>query len=104
MDLSSIFGKVKEVQDRMRQVQDALAQISIEGESGAGMVKATVNGQRKLQKIEVEDSTFQDKELALDLIVAAVNNAMEKADERAKQEIKKNTEGLLPNVPGFEFK
>ncbi len=88
----------------MKSVQDALAQINLEGEAGAGMVKATVNGQRKLQKIEVEDATYADKELTLDLIVAAVNSAMEKADEHAKQEIKKGTEGLLPNIPGVEFK
>jgi DNA-binding YbaB/EbfC family protein len=104
MDVSNLFGKVKEVQERMKAVQNALAQVSLEGEAGAGMVKAVVNGQRKLQKIEVEEATYSDKELTLDLIVAAVNHAMEKADEHAKNEIKKSTEGLMPNIPGFEFK
>ena len=105
LDMMKMMGKVKEMQEKLREAQEKLSQISVTGESGAGMVKATVNGKKKLLSIEIDSSLFNasDKVVAQDLIVAAVNKAMEEAEVRAKEELRKSTEGLLPNLPGFDF-
>jgi nucleoid-associated protein EbfC len=104
-DMMKMMGKVKEVQDKMKAAQESLALIKVEGESGAGMVKVVVNGKKKLISLDIDPSLLndKDKEMLQDLVVAAVNMATEKAEERAKEELKKSTEGILPNIPGFDF-
>ncbi len=104
-DMMGMMGKMKEVQAKMKQAQDNLQHITVTAESGAGLVKATVNGQRKLLKIEIDESILNanDREMVNDLVVAAVNNAMLTANERAQEEIKKSTEGLIPNIPGLDL-
>lgn len=89
----------------MRDAQEKLQHIVVTGDAGAGMVKATVNGKKKLLAIEIDSSllTSQDKPVLQDLVVAAVNKAMEEADVRAREEMRKSTEGLLPNIPGFDL-
>ena len=100
-----MMGKMKEVQAKMKEAQEKLKDITVTAESGAGLVKATVNGQRKLLKIEIDPSILNDKDqdMVNDLVVAAVNNAMLTAGERAQEELKKSTEGLLPNIPGLDL-
>ncbi|MBD1397620.1 YbaB/EbfC family nucleoid-associated protein [Pontibacter sp. JH31] len=104
-DMMGMMGKMKEVQAKMKEAQDNLQHITVTAESGAGLVKATVNGQRKLLKIEIDDSILNtnDRDMVNDLVVAAVNNAMLTAGERAQEEIKKSTEGLIPNIPGLDL-
>ena len=104
-DMFGMLGKVKEVQAKIKEAQDKLQHITVTSESGAGLVKATVNGQRKLLKIDIDDSILNtnDRDMVNDLVVAAVNSAMESANEKAQEELKKNTEGLLPNIPGLDL-
>ncbi|GAB3197339.1 DNA-binding YbaB/EbfC family protein [Pontibacter aydingkolensis] len=104
-DMFGMMGKMKEVQAKMKEAQEKLKDITVTAESGAGLVKATVNGQRKLLKIEIDPSILNqnDQDMVNDLVVAAVNNAMLTAGERAQEEMKKSTEGLLPNIPGLDL-
>lgn len=104
-DMMKMMGKVKEMQAKMKEAQDKLEYIKETGEAGAGMVKATVNGKKQVVSIDIDESllTSADKEMLQDLTVAAVNNAMDKADISAKEEIKKSTEGIMPNIPGMDF-
>lgn len=104
-DMMKMMGKVKEMQTKMKEAQEKLEFIEETGEAGAGMVKATVNGKKSVISIEIDESLLSkdDKEMVQDLTVAAINNAMEKADIRAKEEIKKSTDGLMPNIPGMDF-
>jgi DNA-binding YbaB/EbfC family protein len=104
-DMMKMMGKMKEVQTRLKEAQDNLVKLRAYGESGAGMVKATVNGKKQLVKIEVDPSLMKsDDQLILqDLIVAAVNKAQEEAETLAKEEMGKSTEGLIPNIPGFDI-
>lgn len=103
--MMKMMGKVKEVQEKMKEAQSTLAQIEVEGESGAGLVKATVNGQKKVIKVEIDDSLVNsaDKDIVQDLIVAAINKAMEEADILAKEHLQKQTDGIMPNIPGFDL-
>ena len=104
-DITGMMGKVKELQDKMQQAQQELQHITASGEAGGGLVRATANGHRKLLKLEIDESllTPQDREMASDLIVAAVNKAMESAAEQARAEIQRKTSGLMPNVPGLDL-
>ncbi len=104
-DMMKMMGKMKEVQARMKEAQDNLSKIYAHGESGAGMVKATVNGKKQLVALEVDPSLLKgdDKVILQDLIVAAVNKANEEAEVLAKEEIRKSTEGILPNIPGLDL-
>lgn len=104
-DLMKMMGKMKEVQERLKQAQDNLALLKINGESGGGMVKVTVNGKKQLVAIDIDPTLFKsdDRLIVQDLIVAAVNKANEEADVQAKEQLKKSTEGLLPNIPGMDL-
>lgn len=100
-----MMGKVKEMQTRLKEAQENLVNVRASAESGAGLVKATVNGRKQLVALDIDPSILksEDKVLVQDLVVAAVNKAQEEADVLAKEEIKKSTEGLLPNMPGMDF-
>lgn len=104
-DMMKMMGKVKEVQARMKEAQENLVKIKATGESGGGMVKATVNGKKQLISVDIDSALLkaEDKMVVQDLVVAAVNKASEEADVLAKEEIKKSTEGLLPNIPGMDL-
>ena len=104
-DMMKMMGQVKEMQAKMKEAQDKLGFIEATGEAGAGMVKATVNGKKQVLSIDIDESLMSkdDKQMAQDLTVAAINNAIDKVEILAKEEIKKNTEGILPNIPGMDF-
>ncbi|MCE2732926.1 MAG: YbaB/EbfC family nucleoid-associated protein [Cyclobacteriaceae bacterium] len=104
-DMMNMLGKMKDIQARLKQAQDNLVHLKISAESGAGMVKATVNGKKHLVSIEIDPSLLKetDKQILQDLIVAAINKANEEAEVQAKEQLKKSTEGLLPNIPGMDL-
>jgi nucleoid-associated protein EbfC len=105
IDMMKMMGKVKEMQSKMKEAQDQLKDIKVEGESGGGMVKATANGAKELIGLEIDESLINtaDKDMMRDLIIAAVNKALQEADEKGKEHIKKSTEGLMPNIPGMDL-
>ncbi len=104
-DLMKMMGKMKEVQARLKEAQDNLALLKINGESGGGMVKAIVNGKRQLISLDIDAAILkaEDKTLIQDLVVAAVNKASEEAEAQAREQLKKSTEGMLPNIPGMDL-
>jgi DNA-binding YbaB/EbfC family protein len=103
--MMKMMGKMKEVQARMKEAQDNLVHVKATGESGGGMVKATVNGKKQVIELDIDPTILKadDKVLIQDLSIAAINIAMEKAEVLAKEEIKKSTEGLIPNIPGMDL-
>jgi DNA-binding YbaB/EbfC family protein len=64
-----------------------------------------VNGKKQLVKLEIDPDIIKpdDKEMMQDLIVAAVNKALDEVDVKAKEELKKSTQGVLPNIPGLDL-
>lgn len=103
--MMKMMGKMKEVQARMKEAQEKLGLITVQGESGAGLVKATANGKKQLIALEIDPSLLKtdDRIILQDLIVAAVNKANEEAEVAAKEEMRKSTEGLIPNIPGLDL-
>jgi nucleoid-associated protein EbfC len=104
-DMMKMMGKMKEVQARIKEAQESLVHVKATGESGGGMVKAIVNGKKQLVSLEVDPTLIksEDKDIMQDLIVAAVNKASEEAEVLAKEELRKSTDGLLPNIPGMDL-
>lgn len=105
LDMMKMMGRMKELQTRLQQAQANLVNIKATGESGGGMVKATVNGRKQLLSIDIDDVLMKpsDRTILQDLVVAAVNKAMEEAEQLAKEELRKSTEGLLPDIPGLDL-
>ena len=104
-DFMGMMVKVKEAQAKIKEAQAKLVLLTAEGESGAGLVKVLVNGERKLLSIHLDESLLSpnDKEMLSDLIVAATNKAMEAIEVKIKQEMKAATEGMLPSIPGMDL-
>lgn len=100
-----MMGKLKEMQAEMEKAKDRLNDITVVGESGGGMVKVTVNANRQVLKIDVDPELVskEDKEMMEDLIAAAVNVALEKAEDTAREEISRVSSGIMPNIPGFDL-
>ena len=91
-----MMKKAQEMQGKMAQMQDDMANIMVTGESGAGLVKAVASAKGELKSLDIDPSIFNgdDKEVVEDLILAAIKDAQTKATERSQEEMKKLTEGL----------
>ncbi len=95
-DMAGMMKKAKEMQEQMAEMQDNLGSITVVGESGAGLVRATATAKGELTALEIDPSIFQpeEKEVVEDLILAAIKDAQTKAAERSQQEMTRITEGL----------
>ncbi|MBB3840491.1 hypothetical protein FHS57_004511 [Runella defluvii] len=104
-DMMGMLGKVKEFQAKMKEAQESLGQLSESAEAGAGMVKVTVNGRKQITNLTIDPDLMkpEDAEVVQDLIIAAVNRAMENIEEKIKVRIQESTEGVLPNIPGLDL-
>ena len=102
-DFSDLLSQAKKMQEKMKQTQEALKNIEIEGTSGADSVRIVMNGDGEIKKIHLDDKLFKEtKEIIEDLIVAAHNDAKSKLKQKTTEEISKVTGGInLP--PGFKF-
>lgn len=101
MDINNIMQQAQQMQAKMAEVQEQLAQKSITGSAGGGMVNVTVNGKGEILSISIEDALLvpEEKDMLQDLIVAATNDGLRKAKELGKEEMKQLTGGI--NIPGL---
>ena len=101
-NLGNLMKQAQAMQQKMAELQDRLAQMEVEGQSGAGMVKAVVNGKGEIKRMRIEPSVVDPADVGMleDLIVAACNDARAKADAMNAEETQKLMGGLgLP--PGL---
>jgi DNA-binding YbaB/EbfC family protein len=103
-NLGNIMKQVQDMQSRMSEMQEKLADLEITGASGAGMVQATLNGRSELKRIKIDPTLLkpEDAEVLEDLVVAAVNDARGKVERHTQDEMSKLTGGL-PLPPGFKL-
>jgi len=103
-DFVDLISQAKKMQEKMKETQDALKKIEVEGVSGGNTVKIIMNGDGELKKITLDEVAYkkESKEILEDLIVAAHNDAKSKLKKKTSEEISKVTGGIdLP--PGFKL-
>jgi DNA-binding YbaB/EbfC family protein len=101
-DLSKILSQAKELESKMKESQEKIKNITVEGVSGSNSVKVILNGDGEIIKIDISPETLKEEKTILeDLIMAAHNNAKIKLKSKTSEEISKATGGL--NIPGFKF-
>ena len=101
-DFSDLLSQAKKMQERMKETQERLKKIEVEGVSGGNSVKVVMNGDGELKKIFLDDSLLKEsKEILEDLIVAAHNNAKSKLKDKTSEEISKATGEF--GIPGFKW-
>ncbi|NNM12949.1 MAG: YbaB/EbfC family nucleoid-associated protein [Gammaproteobacteria bacterium] len=101
--IGNLMKQAQKMQENMQKAQDELAKVEVTGEAGGGVVKATVTCRNDVKKIEIDDALLgDDKEMLEDLIAAALNDALKKAEEKSQETMGSMTAGLnLP--PGMKL-
>ncbi|MBS3787991.1 YbaB/EbfC family nucleoid-associated protein [Candidatus Bipolaricaulota bacterium] len=103
-NINNIMQKAQEMQEELEKKQEELAEKEVEATAGGGMVKVVMNGNQEVVDINIEKEVVDpdDPEMLEDLILAAVNNAKEKAEELKQEEMGDIAGGMdLPNIPGL---
>ena len=101
-DFSKILDKAKELEKKMKESQESIKKIRVQGVSGSNLVKVTLDGEGEMQNIEISDEVLKDnKSIVEDLIVAAHNNAKAQLKLKTKEEISKATGEF--GIPGFKW-
>ena len=95
-DMGKMMKAAQEMQTKMTELQEELNRMTVTGESGAGLVKATSTAKGELTGLEIDPSIFNpdEKEVVEDLILAAIKDAQSKAAEKHQEEMRKLTEGM----------
>lgn len=101
MDMNRMMQQAQQAAQEMQQIQEELGRTTIEGTAGGGMVTATVTGTREVQGIKISPEAVDpdDTEMLEDLIVAALQDAMDKAEKLSNDKLGPLTSGL--NLPGI---
>ncbi|MBS3766082.1 YbaB/EbfC family nucleoid-associated protein [Candidatus Bipolaricaulota bacterium] len=103
-NINNIMQKAQEMQEELEEKKEELANKEVEATSGGGMVTVVANGNEEVIDINIEEEVIdpEDSEMLEDLILAAVNNAKEKAQELKEEEMGDIAGGMdIPNIPGL---
>jgi|TARA_B100000902_G_scaffold360319_1_gene376864 DNA-binding YbaB/EbfC family protein len=101
-DFNKILDKAKELEAKMKESQENIKKIRVEGFSGSNSVKVILDGHGEMESIEISDEAFKEKKSIIeDLIVAAHNNAKAQLKTKTNEEISKATGGF--GIPGFKW-
>ncbi len=104
--MQGMLKQVQKMQAEMQKVQGELSNKTVSEEAGGGMIKAVANGNKEIVSISIDPQVIdkEEKEILEDLVVAAVNKALESASKMAEEELAKVTKGMIPpglNIPGL---
>ena len=101
-DFNKILDKAKELEAKMKESQENIKKIKVEGLSGSNLVKVILDGTGEMQSIKISDEILKEKKQVIeDLIVAAHNNAKSQLKTKTNEEISKATGGF--GIPGFKW-
>ncbi|WP_150427392.1 YbaB/EbfC family nucleoid-associated protein [Dechloromonas sp. ARDL1] len=100
--LGGLMKQAQAMQENMKKAQDQLAQLEVEGQSGAGMVKVVMTCAHEVRRVSIDQSVMDDREMLEDLVAAALNDAVRRGEALSKEKMAGFTAGLnLP--PGFKL-
>ena len=99
-NLAGMLKQAQEMQGRMQEMKEELAGLQVEGSSGGGMVTVKATGKQQVTAISIDDSLLNDREMLEDLVVSAVNQALDKARDAAAEKMKSVTGGM--DLPGLD--
>ena len=98
--LAGLMKQAQQMQENMRKMQEQLASVEVEGQSGAGMVKVVMTCKHDVKRVTIDPSLLaEDKDMLEDLVAAAFNAAVRKAEETSQEKLGKITAGM-PGLPG----
>lgn len=101
--IAGLMKQAQAMQDNLKKAQDELAQIEVEGQSGAGLVKVTMTCKHEVKRVVIDPGVLgDDKDMLEDLIAAAFNDALRRAEEVSSEKMGKITAGM-PLPPGMKF-
>lgn len=100
--LAGLMKQAQQMQDNMRKMQEQLAQIEVEGQSGSGVVKVTMTCKHEVKRVSIDPSVLDDREMLEDLIAAALNDAVRKVEATSQEKMAGVTAGL-PLPPGMKL-
>lgn len=96
--LGQIMRQAQQMQEKVRKAQEEVAQLEVTGESGAGLVKITLDGRHQARRVEIDPAALEeDREFLEDLIAAAINDASNRVEEASREKMAEATGGL--NLP-----
>ena len=94
-DLKKLMEQAQVMQKNMQNAQQELAQMTVTGEAGGGLVKVTLNGRHEAKKVHIDFTLMdEDKEVLEDLVAAAINDAVHRVDKESQKKIANLTAGL----------
>ncbi|MBU0603889.1 MAG: YbaB/EbfC family nucleoid-associated protein [Gammaproteobacteria bacterium] len=100
--IGGLMKQAQQMQENMRKMQEQLAGVEIEGQSGAGMVKVIMTCKHDVRRVSIDPSVMDDREMLEDLLAAAVNDAVRRVESTTQEKMAGFTSGLnLP--PGFKL-
>jgi DNA-binding YbaB/EbfC family protein len=101
--LAGLMKQAQAMQDNLKKAQDELAQIEVEGQSGAGLVKVIMTCKHDVKRISIDPSLLaDDKDMLEDLVAAAFNDSVRRAEALSQEKMSKITAGM-PLPPGMKF-
>ncbi|NUS37452.1 MAG: YbaB/EbfC family nucleoid-associated protein [Lysobacter sp.] len=101
-NIAQLMQQAQRMQDNMQRVQEELARQEVTGSAGAGMVSVTITGRMECRKVRIDPSVLSDPEMAEDLVAAAFNDAVNKANAISQEKLGAVTAGM-PMPPGMKF-
>ena len=101
--LAGLMKQAQQMQDNMKRAQEELAQTEVEGQSGAGLVKVTMTCKHDVKRVVIDPSLLaDDKDMLEDLVAAAFNDAIRRAEQVSQEKMGRLTAGM-PLPPGMKF-
>ena len=101
-NIAQLMQQAQRMQDNMQRVQEELARTEVTGSAGAGMVSVTITGRMECRKVRIDPSVLADPEMAEDLVAAAFNDAVNKANAISQEKLGAATAGM-PMPPGMKL-
>lgn len=102
-DIMGMMGKLKETQQKIEETKRRLDTVLVDEQSNDGLLKVTLNANRKIKSIEIDESLLQDKEQLEDYLILTLNKAIEKATNVNEAELGAVAKDGMPNIPGMDM-